>query len=187
MPLELCQCWEVQATLHTHVLLTFLMLQLMSSQFTGISKASSTHTATVWLDVTMLHHVPLQVTGLGEGLVAHLALVRPHAPVRKQVCVQMAQLLEQLPAQMTPMRFDPVVAQDMRHQVVLRGVGLLAHTALPSLLLTSHVHVVAFVHIDTDGELLWVVVVDGRNFAWRGKILTFGSRSSLFTGVEHAG
>lgn len=44
----------------------------------------------VWLHVTVLHHMPLQVAGLGEGLVAHLALVRPHALVSEQVCVEVA-------------------------------------------------------------------------------------------------
>lgn len=102
----------------------------------------------------MLHHVSLQVAGLREGLVAHLALVRPHALVSEQVCVQVAQLLEKLPAQVASMRLNAVVPQDVRDQVVLGGVGLLAHATLPSLLVASHVYVVAVVDVDAESQLL---------------------------------
>ena len=108
----------------------------------------------VRLHVAVLHHVPLQVAGLCEGLVAHLALVGPHALVREQVGVQMAQLLEQLPAQVAAVRLDAAVAQYVRDQIVLGGVRLLAHAALPPLLVPTHVHVVAVVHLDVEAQLL---------------------------------
>ena len=102
----------------------------------------------------MLHHVSLQVAGLSEGLVAHCALVGPHALVGEQVSVQVAQLLEKLPTQVTPMRLDAVVPKDVRDQVVLGGVGLLAHTALPSLLISSHIHIITVIHVDVKAKLL---------------------------------
>lgn len=101
----------------------------------------------------MLHHVSLQVAGLSEGLVAHLALVGPHALVGEQVCVQVAQLLKQLPTQVASMWLDAVVPQDVRDQVVLGGVGLLTHTALPSLLVSTHVNIIAVIHVDVETEL----------------------------------
>lgn len=57
------------------------MLQLVGSKLAGISETSTAHTAAVWLHITVLHHVSLQVAGLGEGLVAHLALVGSHSLV----------------------------------------------------------------------------------------------------------
>lgn len=102
----------------------------------------------------MLHHVSLQVTGLSEGFVAYLAFVGPHALVGEKVCVQVTQLLEQLPAQVTPVRLDAVVPQDVCDQVVLGGVRLFAHPTLPPLLVSSHVHVIAVVHVDAEVELL---------------------------------
>lgn len=104
----------------------------------------------VWLHITMLHHVSLQVAGLSESFVAHLALVGPHAPVSEQVCVQVAQLLEQLPTQVASMRFDAIVSQDVRDQVVLGSVGLLAHTTLPSFLVSSHIYIVTVIHMDVE-------------------------------------
>lgn len=154
VPLQLGQRGKVQTTLYTYVLLAFLMLQLMSAELTWVSEASATHAAAVWLHVTVLHHVSLQVAGLGEGLVAHLALVRTHALVGEQVCVQVAQLLKQLSTQVAPMWLDAAVPQDMRDQVVLGGVGLLAHATLPSLLVTSHIHVVAVINMDVKTQLL---------------------------------
>lgn len=102
----------------------------------------------------MLHHVSLQVAGLGKGFVAHLTLVGPHALMCEQVCVQVAQLLEQLSTEMTPMWLDAIVTQDMCNQVVLRGVRLLAHPTLPPLLIPTDVHVVAVIHVDTEAQLL---------------------------------
>lgn len=102
----------------------------------------------------MLHHVSLQVAGLGEGLVAHLALVGPHALVGEQVRVQVAQLLEQLPTQVAPMWLYAIVAQYVRDQVVLGGVRLLTHATLPSLLVTTNIHIVAVVYMDIEAELL---------------------------------
>lgn len=111
----------------------------------------------------MLHHVSLQVAGLGESLVAHLALVGSHAPVGKQVCVQVAQLLEQLPAQIASMWLDTIVPQDMCDQVVLGSVGFLTHTTLPSLLISSHVHIVTVIYMDAEAKLFST----GRPTAWR--------------------
>lgn len=116
----------------------------------------------------MLHHVSLQVAGLGKGLVTHLALVGPHALVCEQVCVQVAQLLEQLPTEVTPMWFDAVVAQDVCDQVILRGVGLLTHPALPSLLVPADVHAVAVVYVNVEAELLWVACHTLRSFVSGG-------------------
>lgn len=124
------------------------MLQLMGTKLTGVSKTSATHTAAVWLNVTVLHHVPLQVAGLSESLVAHLALVWPHALVGEQVCVQVAQLLEQLPTQVASMRLDAVVSQDVRDQVILGGVGLLTHTTLPPFLVSTHIYIITVIHMD---------------------------------------
>lgn len=98
----------------------------------------------------MLHHVSLQVAGLGEGLVAHLALVRTHALVGEQVRVQVAQLLKQLSTKVASMWLNAVVPQDVCDQVVLGGVGLLTHTALPPLLVSSHIDIVAVVNVDAE-------------------------------------
>ncbi len=43
--LQLGQRGEIQTTLHTYVLLAFLVLQLMGTKLTGVSKTSATHTA----------------------------------------------------------------------------------------------------------------------------------------------
>lgn len=45
VPLQLGQRGEIQTTLHTYVLLAFLVLQLMGAKLTGVSKSSATHTA----------------------------------------------------------------------------------------------------------------------------------------------
>lgn len=45
MPLQLSQCWEIQTTLHTHILLTFFMFQLMGPKLAGVCKTSTAHTA----------------------------------------------------------------------------------------------------------------------------------------------
>lgn len=45
VPLQLGQGREIQATLHTYVLLAFLVLQLMGTKLTGVSKTSATHSA----------------------------------------------------------------------------------------------------------------------------------------------
>lgn len=45
VPLQLGQCGEVQTTLHTNIFLAFFMLQLVGTKFTGVGKASATHTA----------------------------------------------------------------------------------------------------------------------------------------------
>lgn len=127
----------------------------------------------------MLHHVPLQVARLSESFVAHLAFVGPHAPVGEQMCVQVTQLLEQLPAQVTPVRLDAVVPQDVRDQVVLRGVRLFAHAALPPLLVSSHIHVVAVVHVDAETELLGA----GRPVA-RRRVLAVMPGPEVLPGVE---
>ncbi len=44
VPLQLGQRGEIQTTLHTYVLLAFLVFQLMGAELTGVSKASATHT-----------------------------------------------------------------------------------------------------------------------------------------------
>lgn len=59
MSFQLCKCWKVEATLHAHIFLAPLMLNLMSLKLTWVGEASSTHTATVWLDIAVLHHVSL--------------------------------------------------------------------------------------------------------------------------------
>lgn len=180
MPLQLGQRREVQPALHAHVLLSFVVLQLVSAKLTGVGETSTAHTAAggadtvgqgsalnrgtvgnkhlllhlpVWLHVAVLHHVSLQVAGLSEGLVAHLALVGPHALVGEQVCVQVAQLLKQLPTQVASVRLDAVVPEDVRHQVVLGGVGLLTHATLPPLLASAYFYVITVVHVDAEAEL----------------------------------
>lgn len=117
------------------------------------TESHTTKHVPVWLHVTVLHHVSLQVAGLSESLVANLALVGSHAPVGEQVCVQVAQLLEQLPAQVASMWLDAVVPQDMRDQVVLGSVGLLTHTTLPSLLVSSHVDIITVIYMDVEAKL----------------------------------
>lgn len=97
MSFQLRKCWKIKAALHTHIFLAPLMLKLMGLKLTGVGEASSTHTATVWLDIAVLHHVSLQVTRLCECLVAHLALVGTGTLVGEHVCVQVAQLLEKFP------------------------------------------------------------------------------------------
>lgn len=46
VPLQLGQRWKVQTTLHTYVLLAFLMLQLMGPELAWVGEPSSTHAAT---------------------------------------------------------------------------------------------------------------------------------------------
>ena len=121
----------------------------------------------------------LQVAGLGEGLVAHLALVGPHAPVGEQVRVQVTQLLEKLPTEVAPVRLNAVVAQNVRDQVVLRGVGLVAHTTLPPLLITSDIDVIAVVYVDVEPELLSA----GRP-ASSSPVADAMTRSEVLSGVE---
>lgn len=127
----------------------------------------------------MLHHVSLQVTGLSESFVTHLAFVGPHTLVGEQVCVQVTQLLEQLTTQVTPVRLDAVVPQDVRDQVVLGGVGLFAHATLPPLLVSSHVHVIALVHVDAEIELLGA----GRPTVG-SRVLVVMPRPEVLPGVE---
>lgn len=45
VPLQLGQGREIQTTLHTHILLAFLVLQLMDTELTGVRKTSAAHTA----------------------------------------------------------------------------------------------------------------------------------------------
>lgn len=45
VPLQLGQGREIQTTLHTYVLLAFLVLQLMGTKLAGVSKTSATHSA----------------------------------------------------------------------------------------------------------------------------------------------
>lgn len=45
VPLQLGQSGEVQTTLHAYILLAFLMLQLMGTKLTGVSKTSAAHAA----------------------------------------------------------------------------------------------------------------------------------------------
>lgn len=44
--LQLGQSGEVQTTLNAHILLAFLMLQLMGTKLAGVSKTSAAHAAT---------------------------------------------------------------------------------------------------------------------------------------------
>lgn len=74
--------------------------------------------------------------------------------VGEHVCVQVAQLLEKLPTEATAMWLDATVAQDVCDKVVLRSVGLLTHAALPALLFTSYVHIVAVIYVDVQAKLL---------------------------------
>lgn len=135
----------------------------------------------VGLHIAVLHHVSLQVTGLSEGFVANLAFVGPHALVGEQVCVQVTQLLEQFPTQVTPVRLDAVVPQDVRDQIIFGCVRLFAHATLPSLLVSAHVHVVAVVHVDAQVELFG----SGRAAA-RSRVLAATPRSEVVSGVEGA-
>lgn len=45
VPLQLGQCGEIQTTLHTNVLLSFLMFQLMGAKLTRVRKTSAAHIA----------------------------------------------------------------------------------------------------------------------------------------------
>lgn len=208
VPFQLGQGGEIQTALHTHILLAFFMLQFMGTELTGVSETSATHSAAkrgekkhakelmenlaqegksmgaegspVRLHITVLHHMPLQVAGLSERFVAHLALVGPHSLVGEQVCVQMAQLLEQLPAQVAAVRLDAVVAQDVGDQIVLGGVGLLAHAALPPLLVPSHVYVITVVHMDIEAKFFG----SGRPATWRGPLMAALPGAEVFSWVE---
>lgn len=50
VPLQLGQGREIQTTLHTYVLLAFLVLHLMGTELTGVSETSATHTAAAGAD-----------------------------------------------------------------------------------------------------------------------------------------
>lgn len=134
----------------------------------------------VRLHITVLHHMPLQVAGLSECFVAHLALVGPHALVGEQVRVQVAKLLEQLPAQVAAVRLDAVVAQDVGDQIVLGGIGLLAHAALPPLLVPSHVYVITVVHVDVEAKFFG----SGRPTTWRGPFMAVLPGAEVFSWIE---
>lgn len=45
VPFQLGQGGEIQTALHTHILLAFFMLQFMSTELTGVSETSATHSA----------------------------------------------------------------------------------------------------------------------------------------------
>lgn len=45
VPLQLCQCGEVQPTLDTYVFLAFFMLQLMCTKLARVSEASTAYAA----------------------------------------------------------------------------------------------------------------------------------------------
>lgn len=96
-----------------------LVLGLVCAQLAGVGKPTSTEAAAVWLDVTMLQHMALEVAGLCEGLLAHSTLMWPCALVRKQMCLQVAWLLEQFSTVQALMWLDPTVTQDVCNQIVL--------------------------------------------------------------------
>lgn len=62
----------------------------------------------------------------------------------------MAGLLEEFAAMWTGMWFDAIVAQDVRDQIVLGGVRLLTHAALPSLQALTNVHTVRLIDLDVN-------------------------------------
>lgn len=150
VPFEVGMSGKLQTTLRTDVTVTTLVLGLVGAQFTGVGEAPAAEAATVGLDVTVLQHVPLEMAGLGKGLFADCALVWPRALVRQQVRLQVAGLLEELSTVHTLVGFDAVVAEDVRDQVVFRGIGLLAHAALPALQTFSHIHAVRLVDLHVD-------------------------------------
>lgn len=113
---------------------------------------------------------------------AHLALVGSHAPVGEQVCVQVAQLLKQLPAEVASMWLNAVVPQDVCDQVVFGGVGLFTHATLPSLLVTSNIDIIAFINVDIETQLFST----GRPTS-RSSIAAPVTLSELLSGVESAG
>lgn len=127
-----------------------LVLHLVRSQLAGIGEAAAAEAAAVGFDVGVLEHVALQVAGLGEALLADGALVGPRTLVGQQVGLKMAGLLEELPTMWTGMRFDAVVAQDVRDQVVLGGVRFVTHAALPALQTVSDIYTVRLVDLDVD-------------------------------------
>lgn len=126
------------------------MLGLMCFQLTGVGKTPATDPAVVRFDVTVLHHVSFKVTGLSESLVAHLALMWPSALVCQHMRVQVAQLLEKLATSGASMWLNATVTQDMGDQVVLGCIGLLTHGALPALLFTPHINIVAVIYLKVD-------------------------------------
>lgn len=141
---------ELHATLRADVAAPALVLHLMRSQLAGIGKAAAAEAAAVGFDVGVLEHVSLQVAGLGEALLADGALVGPRALMGQQVGLKMAGLLEELPTMWTGMRFDAVVAQDVRDQVVLGGVRFITHAALPALQTVPHIYAVRLIDLDVD-------------------------------------
>lgn len=141
---------ELQPALRADVAAAALVLYLVRSQLAGIGEASAAEAAAVGFDVGVLQHVSLQVAGLREALLANGALVGPRTLVGQQVGLEVAGLLEKLAAVRTRVRFDAVVAQDVRDQVVLGGVGFVTHAALPALQAVSYVHAVRFVDLDVD-------------------------------------
>lgn len=50
MPLQLDQGGEIQATLHAHILLAFLVLQLVGAKLAGVREPSAAHTAAAGAD-----------------------------------------------------------------------------------------------------------------------------------------
>lgn len=50
MPLQLGKGGEIQATLHTHILLAFLMLQLVGAKLAWVSEPSAAHSAAAGAD-----------------------------------------------------------------------------------------------------------------------------------------
>lgn len=62
----------------------------------------------------------------------------------------MAGLLEEFAAVWTCVWLDAIVAQDVRDQIVLGGVRLLTHAALPALQTLANVHAVGLVDLDVN-------------------------------------
>lgn len=77
------------------------------------------------------------------------------------------------------MWLDAVVAQDVRNEVILGGVGLFTHPALPTLLVPTNIHIVAVVHVNIDTEFLIVGCSTSRNCVMSGLI-----RVEVFFGAE---
>lgn len=144
----MCICGELHPTLGTDVAPSTFVLHLMRSQLAGVGEASAAEAAAVGFDVSVLEHVSLQVAGLGEALLANSALVGSSALVGQQVGLEVTGLLEELATVWTCMWLDAIVAQDVRNQVVLGGVGFIAHPALPALQTISHIYAVRFIDLD---------------------------------------
>lgn len=141
-------CGELHPTLGADVAPSALVLHLVCSQLAGVGEASATEAAAVGFDVSVLEHVSLQVAGLGETLLANSALMGSSALVGQQVGLEVTGLLEELAAVWTCVWLYAVVAQDVCDQVVLRGVGFIAHPALPTLQTISHIYAVRFIDLD---------------------------------------